>query len=177
MRKVRSSEARGTEGRVMPIKRTSFNPKPFFAKVGEGGTIGRYDRDQTVFSQRDPADSVFYIQSGKVKVTVVSKQGKEAVVAILGTNEFIGEGCLAEQAKRMATVTTMTESVIVRLEKAAIVRLFLAGPSASKQTSSNSYSIRVRNVLPGCSCCWRILARTTNQSRLSRKSARKLLRR
>jgi CRP/FNR family transcriptional regulator, cyclic AMP receptor protein len=74
---------------------------------------------------------VFYIQSGKVKVTVVSEQGKEAVVAMLGTNDFFGEGCLAGQAQRIATVATMTDSVIVRLEKAAIVRVIHQEPAFS----------------------------------------------
>ena len=108
----------------MAIKRrASFNPKSFLAKVGEGRSIGTYRKDQIVFSQGDPADAVFYVQKGKVKVTVVSEQGKEAVVAILGTNEFFGEGCLAGQARRIATVAAMTDSVIVRLEKAAIIRV------------------------------------------------------
>jgi len=103
----------------MGKRRPPFNPKSFLAKVGEGRTIGSYDKDKIVFSQGDPADAVFYIQKGKVKVTVVSKLGKEAVVAILGTNDFFGEGCLAGQALRIATVTAMADSVIVRLEKAA----------------------------------------------------------
>jgi hypothetical protein len=86
------------------------------------------------------------IQSGKVKFTVDSVQGKEAVVAMLETNDFFGEGCRAGQAQRIATVATMTDSVIARLEKAAIVRWFIRnqrflGPSASRQTSSISYSI------------------------------------
>jgi CRP/FNR family transcriptional regulator, cyclic AMP receptor protein len=89
----------------MAIKpRPSFTPKSFLAKVGEGRRIGEYREDQIVFSQGDPADAVFYIQKGKVKITVVSEQGKEAIVAILGTNEFFGEGCLAGQALRIATV-------------------------------------------------------------------------
>ena len=106
--------------------------KSFLAKVGEGRSIGKYRKDQIVFSQGDPADAVFYIQRGKVKVTVVSEQGKEAVVAILGTNEFFGEGCLAGQAQRIATVATMTDSVIVRLEKAAIVRVIHQEPAFSE---------------------------------------------
>ena len=114
----------GTEGRVMATKRRpSFDPKSFLAKVGEGRSIEGYHKDQIVFSQGDPADAVFYVERGEVKVTVVSEQGKEAVVAILGTNQFFGEGCLAGQAQRIATVATMTDSVIVRLEKAAIVRV------------------------------------------------------
>jgi CRP-like cAMP-binding protein len=109
---------------VMPTKsRPSFDPKFFLAKVGEGRSIDRYHKDQIVFSQGDPADAVFYIERGEVKFTVVSEQGKEAVVAILGTNQFFGEGCLAGQAQRIATVATVTDSVIVRLEKAAIVRV------------------------------------------------------
>jgi CRP/FNR family cyclic AMP-dependent transcriptional regulator len=74
-------------------------------------------KDQIVFAQGDPADAVFYIQKGKVKVTVGSQQGKEAVVAILGTNDFFGEGCLAGQALRIATVETMTDSVICDWKK------------------------------------------------------------
>jgi CRP/FNR family transcriptional regulator, cyclic AMP receptor protein len=107
----------------MAIKRRpSFDPKSFLAKVGEGRSIGEYHKDQIVFSQGDPADAVFYVERGEVKITVVSKQGKESVVAILGTHQFFGEGCLAGQAQRIATVVTMTDSVIVRLEKAAILR-------------------------------------------------------
>src|SRR6476660_5605076 len=107
-----ASQTRGQEARVMATKRRpAFDPKSFVAKVGEGRSIDRFGKDQIVFSQGDPADAVFYIQKGKAKVTVVSEQGKEAVVAIFGTNEFFGEGCLAGQAQRIATVTTMTDSV------------------------------------------------------------------
>ena len=101
----------------------SFNPKSFLAKVGEGRSIDRYRKDRIVFAQGDPADSVFYIKKGKVKVTVTSELGKEAVVAILGPDEFCGEGCLAGQPRRMATATAMTECEILRLEKGAIVRI------------------------------------------------------
>ena len=103
--------------------RPSFDPKSFLAKVGEGRSIGEYHKDDIVFPQGDPADAVFYIQRGKVKLSVVSEQGKEAVVAILGTNDFFGERCLAGQMRRIATAATMIDSVIVRLEKAAIVRV------------------------------------------------------
>src|SRR3984893_13009271 len=97
--------------------------------VGEGRSIGEYRKDQIVISQGDPADAVFYIQRGKVKVSVVSEQGKEAVVAMLGTNDFFGEGCLAGQMRRIATVAAMTDSVIVRLEKAAIVGVIQQEPA------------------------------------------------
>jgi CRP/FNR family cyclic AMP-dependent transcriptional regulator len=112
--------------------RPPFDPKSFLAKVGEGRSIGRYRKDQIVFSQGDPADAVFYTQKGKVKVTVVSEQGKEAVVAILGTDEFFGEGCLAGQSQRISTATTMTEATIVRLERAAIVRVIHEEPAFSE---------------------------------------------
>ena len=113
-------------------RRPSFDPKSFLAKVGEGRSIDRFGKDQIVFSQGDAADAVFFIQKGKAKVTVVSEQGKEAVVAIFGTNEFFGEGCLAGQAQRIATVTTMTDSVIMRLEKAAVVDVIHREPAFSE---------------------------------------------
>jgi len=117
----------------MAIKaRPSFTPKSFLAKVGDGRSIVTYRKEQTVFSQGDPADSVFYIQKGKVKITVVSGQGKEAVVAILETNEFFGEGCLAGKVQRIATVRTMTESIIMRLEKPAIIRVIHQEPAFSE---------------------------------------------
>ena len=112
--------------------RQSFDPKSFLSMVGEGCSVGEYHKDQRVFAQGDPADTVFYIESGKVKVTVVSEQGKEAVVAMLGTNDFFGEGCLAGQARRIATVATIMDSVIVRLEKAAIVRVIRDEPAFSE---------------------------------------------
>jgi CRP-like cAMP-binding protein len=128
-----ASQTRGQEARVMaPKRRPSFDPKSFLAKVGEGRSIDRFGKDQIVFSQGDPADAVFFIQKGKAKVTVVSEQGKEAVVAIFGTNEFFGEGCLAGQAQRISTVKTMTDSVIMRLEKAAVVDVIHREPAFSE---------------------------------------------
>ncbi|MGA3341679.1 MAG: Crp/Fnr family transcriptional regulator, partial [Methylocella sp.] len=101
----------------------------FSLRLARAGSIHAYPREQIVFSQGDPADAVFFLQTGKVKITVVSKLGKEAVVAILGTNEFFGEGCLAGQAQRIATAATMTDSVVVRLEKAAILRVIRQEPA------------------------------------------------
>jgi len=117
---------------MTPKRRASFDPKSFLAKVGEGRSIRKYRKDQVVFSQGGSADAVFYIQSGKVKITVVSEQGKEAVVAIHGTDEFFGEGCLAGRPRRIATAATMVESTIVRLEKAAIVRVIHEEPAFSE---------------------------------------------
>jgi CRP/FNR family transcriptional regulator, cyclic AMP receptor protein len=117
----------------MAIKpQPSFDPEAFLAMVGEGRSIGTYRKNQLVFSQGDPADEVFYIQSGKVKVTVVSEHGKEAVVAILEADEFFGEACLAGQTLRIATVAALTESVIVQLEKAAIIRVLHQEPAFSE---------------------------------------------
>jgi CRP/FNR family transcriptional regulator, cyclic AMP receptor protein len=114
----------------MAVKRqSSFNSTSFLAKVGEGRSVGKYRKGQVVFSQGDAGDAVFYIQKGKVKVTVVSEQGKEAVVAILGTDDFLGEGCLAGQVQRISTVTAMTDSVIARIEKAAIIRVIHQEPT------------------------------------------------
>jgi CRP-like cAMP-binding protein len=104
----------------------------FLARMGEGRTVARYQKGQIIFFQGEPADSVFYVQKGKAKVTVVSKQGKEAVVAILGADEFFGEGCLAGQTKRIATVAAMTDAVVTRLERAAIVRTLHEEPAFSE---------------------------------------------
>jgi len=110
----------------------SFEPKSFLAGVGEGRRIDTYRKGRTIFSQGKAADAVFYLQSGKVKISVVSQQDKEAVVAILGEDEFFGEGCLAGQAQRISTAVTLAESVIVRLEKAAIIRLIREEPAFSE---------------------------------------------
>jgi len=113
----------------MAIKRRpSFNSFSFLAKVGKGQSVAKCRKGKVIFSQGDAGDAVFYLQKGKVKVTVVSEQGKEAIVAILGTNEFFGEGCLAGQALRVSTVTTMTDSVIARIEKAAVIRVIHQEP-------------------------------------------------
>jgi CRP/FNR family cyclic AMP-dependent transcriptional regulator len=110
----------------------SFDSKSFLAKVGEGRSIGKYRKDRIVFAQGDPADSVFYIQKGRVKVTVISEQGKEAVVAVLGPDEFCGEGCLAGQPRRIATAKAMTECEIMRLERSAIVLAIHEEPAFSE---------------------------------------------
>ena len=110
----------------------SFNPKIFLTKVGEGRTHADYKQNQLVFSQGDSADAVFYIQQGKVKLTVISTQGKEAVIAILGAGDFFGEGCLTGQLLRSATATALSECSIVRLEKRATVRVLHEEPTFSE---------------------------------------------
>jgi CRP/FNR family transcriptional regulator, cyclic AMP receptor protein len=110
----------------------SFDPKRFLAKVGEGKTISKYRKDQIVFSQGQVADAVFYIQQGKVKLTVVSEQGKEAVVAILEPGQFFGEGCLNGHPLRMGSTRAMDECVITRLEKATMVATIHNEPEFSE---------------------------------------------
>jgi CRP/FNR family transcriptional regulator, cyclic AMP receptor protein len=118
---------------ALPKKgRASFDPKTYLTRVGDGRSLAKYRKGQIVFSQGEFGDAVFYIQKGKAKVTVVSEQGKEAVVAVLGTEEFFGEGCLAGQVQRISTVTAMTDASIVRLEKAAIVRVIHQEPAFSE---------------------------------------------
>jgi len=104
----------------MATGQKQFDAKVFLTEANGGRTIGQYRKNQIVFAQGDPADSIFYVQTGKVKITVVSEQGKEAVVAILGTDDFCGEGCLVGQPRRLATATAMTESSIMRLAKVAV---------------------------------------------------------
>jgi len=120
------------EARMTPKSKPLFDPKLFLAKVGEGRTIAEYSKDQMVFSQGDPANAVFYIQKGKIKVTVVSNNGKEAVIAILDSGDFLGEGCLAAQTLRMATATAISDCALVRLEKAAMIRVLHEEPAFSE---------------------------------------------
>jgi CRP/FNR family transcriptional regulator, cyclic AMP receptor protein len=110
----------------------SFDAKLFLAKVGEGKTITEYRKDQVVFSQGEVADAVFYIQSGKVKLTVISEQGKEAVVAILEPGQFFGEGCLNGHPRRIATTTAMDDCVITGITKAAMIATLHNEPNFSE---------------------------------------------
>ena len=116
----------------MTEKKSAFDPKAFLSKIGKGRSIGNYHTAQVIFSQGDQAESVFYIETGKVKLTVVSEQGKEAVVAVLDKGEFCGEGCLTGQARRTATAVAMTECEILRLEKAAMIRVLHEEPAFSE---------------------------------------------
>jgi CRP/FNR family cyclic AMP-dependent transcriptional regulator len=116
---------------VKPKKNTIFDPVGFLSKVGEGRTIVEYLSKRVVFRQGDTADSIFYIQKGKVKLTVISKQGKEAVIAILGKSDFFGEGCIAGQPLRMATATAMSDCCVVRIKKPSMVRVLHEEPAFS----------------------------------------------
>jgi CRP/FNR family cyclic AMP-dependent transcriptional regulator len=124
--------------------RAPFDPHAFLTMVGEGRSVVTYAKDRIVFSQGDPADAVFYIQSGKVKVTVLSEQGREAIVAMHGADEFFGEACLARQAQRLATVAALTETVVMRLEKAAIMRVIHEEPAFSEMFIAHLLSRTIR---------------------------------
>jgi CRP-like cAMP-binding protein len=117
---------------MTPNSKPPFDPKLFLAKVGKGRTIAEYSKGQMVFSQGDPANAVFYIQKGKIKLTVVSNAGKEAVIAILDGGDFLGEGCLTTQSLRMATATAISDCSLVRLEKAAMIRVLHEEPAFSE---------------------------------------------
>ena len=109
-------------------RKTRFDPKVFLTNVGAGRTVADYRKNGVIFSQGDPADAVFYVQKGRVKIVVTSEQGKEAVVAVLGANEFFGEGCLIGQPLRLATASAMTESAVMRLAKEEMIRLLKDEP-------------------------------------------------
>ncbi len=101
----------------------SFDPQVFLTTVGVARTITQCQKDFKIFSQGDPADSVFYIQQGRVKLKVKSKQGKEAVIAILGGGEFLGEACLIGQTVCLSTATTIVPSSILRIDKKEMQRV------------------------------------------------------
>jgi CRP/FNR family cyclic AMP-dependent transcriptional regulator len=109
--------------------RIAFDPKTFLATVNHGRTVTEYRQGDVVFLQASPADSVFYIQKGRIKIVVASKQGKEAVVALLGPGEFFGEGCLIGQPLRLSTARAMVASEVTRVTKAEMIRVLHAEPA------------------------------------------------
>jgi CRP/FNR family transcriptional regulator, cyclic AMP receptor protein len=120
--------ARSTSTPPSSPLRASFDPDVFLNKVAGAETRRDYSAGSSIFSQGDPADAVFYIQSGRVKLTVVSKRGKEAVIAILTEASFFGEGCLAGQPSRMSTARSIQRCTIVRVEKSMMLDLLRREP-------------------------------------------------
>jgi CRP-like cAMP-binding protein len=114
---------------VKIAKKAAFDAKVFLTTPSRGRTISKYRKDEVIYSQAEPADAVFYIKKGKVKIVVASKEGKEAVIAILGKDEFFGEGCLNAQSRRLATARAMTESAVLRVEKAEMIRVLHDEPT------------------------------------------------
>ncbi len=113
----------------MKRKKLPFDPKAFLSKVNGGRTVSKYRKNQIVYQQGEPADAVFYIQTGKAKKTVISEQGKEAVVAVLGAGDFFGERCLAGQTLRLGSVAALTECAITRIPKTEIVSVIHKEPA------------------------------------------------
>ena len=108
----------------MPANSAStFDAKAFLARPGPGRTVSKIPKDGIVFSQGDPADDVFYIQKGKLKVIVLSERGKEAVVSILGPGDFFGEACMAGQILRLVTVSALTDANVTRIAKDTMAKL------------------------------------------------------
>jgi len=123
---------RKKSGAVTKVGKPTFDPKIFLAEVDEGVTVSGYRENEIIFSQGDAADAVFYIQQGKVKLTVVSKQGKEAVIAILGPGHFFGEGCLNGHPQRISTTRAMEKCVTTRIEKATMIATIHNEPDFSE---------------------------------------------
>jgi hypothetical protein len=154
------------ESRVKRKATLAFDPKAFLAKLGKGRTLADYEKNNIVFSQGDPADAIFYVQKGKIKLAVVSKEGKEAVIAILGPGDFFGEGCLAGQLVRMATAATMTSALLCGWTSRRSSVCSTASPSflncsfitfspvtfGSRKIWWISYSIRARSAWRGYFC-------------------------
>ena len=113
-------------------RKGSFDPKLFLTTSGAGHTIAKYRPGEMIFSQGNSADVVFYVLKGQVKLTVVSEQGKEAVVAIHGPDQFFGEGCLTGQPRRVASAVALSDCEAMRLEKATIVRALHDEPTFSR---------------------------------------------
>src|ERR1700692_450669 len=113
-------------------EKSLFDPKSFLAKVGEGKAILKFKKNQIVFAQGDVASTVFYIQKGRIKVLVVSEQGKEAVVGILEPGQFFGEGCLNGHPLRISTTTAMEECLITSIAKAAMLTVLHSEPKFSE---------------------------------------------
>src|SRR5713226_3432691 len=141
----------------------SFDPQVFLATVGVARTITQCPKDYKIFCQGDPAESVFYLQQGRVKLTVKSKQGKEAVIAILGAGDFLGEACLIGQTVCLATATALAPSSILRIEKNEMLRVLHEEPKFS------DFFIPASNGWPALFCCSRTTVRKAHPRQLFRR--------
>jgi CRP/FNR family cyclic AMP-dependent transcriptional regulator len=109
---------------MSPRKERTFDPKTFLAQAGLGRTILQYPKNKVIFTQGEPCDAVFYIQDGRVKLTVLSTQGKEATIALLGPGDFMGESCItSDQPLRMSSASTLTDCRILRIEKTTMLKV------------------------------------------------------
>jgi CRP/FNR family cyclic AMP-dependent transcriptional regulator len=125
--------------RTLPV-----SPKTLLTRVGEGRSAVSYRRKQVIFSHGDPADAVLYIQKGRVKLTVVSKQGKEATLALLGADQFFGEGCLAGQPLRISTATADEDTTVLHLRAKTMIRLLRTDRKYSEIFTAHLLSRNIR---------------------------------
>jgi CRP-like cAMP-binding protein len=130
-------EARQATHKPQSSGEALFNPAVFLETTAQGRVISTHSKKEVIFAQGEDADSVFYIRKGKVKVAIVSKEGKEAVIALLGPDEFVGEGCLIGQPKRLATASAMTECETMRVTKTEIQRVLDDEPAFSQMFVSH----------------------------------------
>jgi CRP/FNR family transcriptional regulator, cyclic AMP receptor protein len=124
--------------------RKGFDSAVFLSKIGTGKKIIQCQKDQVVFAQGGPADAVFYIQSGRIKMTVVSERGKEAVVALLNAESFFGEGCLNGQPRRLATATALTKGAVLRIAKEEMLRVLRTEPRFAARFMSHLLQRNIR---------------------------------
>ena len=122
----------------------AFDPKVFLAVIGVGKTISKYRKGEIVFAQGDPGDAVFFIEKGRVKVTVLSKQSKEAIIAFLGPGDFIGEGCLGSRTRRISTASALTECVTTRVDKSTMLKTLRDEPKFSELFTSHLLARAIR---------------------------------
>jgi CRP/FNR family transcriptional regulator, cyclic AMP receptor protein len=136
----------GAHGDLVVAKKSKakFDPEVFLAKADGGVTISKYRKGQVVFAQGDPADSVLYIREGRVKIAVVSDQGKEAVVAFLKAGDFIGEGCLTGRPRRISTARALEDSVISRVDKPTMARILREQPNFSERFTAHLLARTIR---------------------------------
>jgi len=137
MRKQKILSRRKVVSKKQPAKldlpaSETFDPAEFLETTAKGRTIITHAKREVIFTQGDDADSVFYIRKGKIKVTIVSRHGKEAIVALLGKDEFLGEGCLIGQPKRLATATAITECQTMRVDKPELLHILKSEPAFSQ---------------------------------------------
>ncbi len=129
----------------MPGKKPrSFHPESFLTDISVGKTVVQYPKESVIFPQGKQADAVYYIQKGRVKLSVVSKQGKEAIIGVLSEDDFFGEGCIAGQALRMATATAIADCALLRIEKQAIMRALHEGHKFSEFFVAHLLSRNIR---------------------------------
>jgi len=132
MEKRRMPKANGSAKASKLPEALKFDAKAFLASIGPGRSTQKYLRKKVVFQQGDPADAVFYIERGKIELSVVSEHGKQGVIANLGAGDFFGEGCLAGQPLHMGSAVALAESIIIRIEKAPMIRVLHDEPIFSE---------------------------------------------